>query len=392
MSLWWAKKNQLDDTQLKFIEDLSTNDNHLVVGPPGSGKTNVLLRRAQFVRANGMPRVLVLSFTRPLTEFIKTGCYNSAGAEIFPVSLVQTIESWMRWLHSEHDIALPARPTGKNALSQWKQALAVSAKQLASNSHLPRYETIFVDEAQDLHAEELLALQVWANTLYFVGDSRQQIYGHSVGLSAVEKHVTPANIHTLPSHYRVASEIARVADKILNSASGNALASTGFYNGPKPGRFDAHGPSNRAAQMDRCIGLIKDQLRVYGDFFEAGDRIGVVVALNDDREEILQRFENDAELSGRSKIIRARNGSADDDYEVGFGDEPISIVTVQGCKGLEFRCVHWLFCDTNSWAHSAEHYYTVVTRAKTEMDVYHDSTLPHDLASAHADSGGDLWS
>lgn len=122
MSLWWAKKNQLDDEQRRLIEDLPAHENHLVKGPPGSGKTNVLLRRAQFVRAEGMTRVMVLSFTRPLVEFVKTGCHNSAGKEIFPVALIQTVEGWLRWLHAEHGEQLPDRPgariisrSGKNA-------------------------------------------------------------------------------------------------------------------------------------------------------------------------------------------------------------------------------------------------------------------------------------
>ena len=70
MSLWWAKREQLDEYQLRLIEDLPLRQNHLVLGPPGSGKTNVLLRRAQFVRGQEMPNVLVVTFTRPLTEFI----------------------------------------------------------------------------------------------------------------------------------------------------------------------------------------------------------------------------------------------------------------------------------------------------------------------------------
>lgn len=391
MSLWWARKNQLDDTQLEYIEDLSTNENHLVVGPPGSGKTNVLLRRAQFVRANGMAGVLVLAFTRPLTEFIKTGCFRD-DREIFPVGLVHTLESWMRWLHEEHHAPLPPRPTGRANLAQWKQALATSARGLLAQTHLPLYQTIFVDEAQDLHPEELQTLQAWTDTLYFVGDSRQQIYENSVGLTAVEQHVDTRNVHRLPSHYRVAPEIARVADRILTSSSGEALASTGFYNGPRPGRFDVHGPLGREAQMDACIASLKEQLRVYGDFIEQGDRLGVVVAQRADREALFERMEEDFDLVGRSRIIRARDGSAEDDYAVGFGAEPISIVTVKGCKGLEFRCAHWLFSESLDWAHNTQHYYTVVTRAKTEMDIYYERALPQAIAAAHSKPEDDLWS
>ena len=54
MSLWWAKKNQLDAQQITLIEQLPLRENFLVLGPPGCGKTNVLLRRAQFVRGQKM--------------------------------------------------------------------------------------------------------------------------------------------------------------------------------------------------------------------------------------------------------------------------------------------------------------------------------------------------
>ena len=102
MSLWWAKKDQLDKEQLRMIEQLGLRENHLVLGPPGSGKTNVLLRRAQYVRSQGITNVLVLSFTRPLAEFVKTGCYNGT-REVFPPNLVSTVESWIRSLYQDHN-------------------------------------------------------------------------------------------------------------------------------------------------------------------------------------------------------------------------------------------------------------------------------------------------
>lgn len=41
MSLWWARRDQLDLRQVDLIENLLLQQNHLVLGPPGSGKTNV---------------------------------------------------------------------------------------------------------------------------------------------------------------------------------------------------------------------------------------------------------------------------------------------------------------------------------------------------------------
>src|SRR5882724_4891169 len=123
-TLWWTKKEQLDKDQIGLIEKLPLRETFLVVGPPGSGKTNVLLRRAQFVRGQNMPNVLVLTFTRPLTEFVKTGCFDLQDREIFPQSCVTTLESWQRSLYRQHRAMIPVTaPT----LTEWKRQLAAGA-------------------------------------------------------------------------------------------------------------------------------------------------------------------------------------------------------------------------------------------------------------------------
>jgi len=71
MSLWWARREQLDKYQLELIERLPLRESCVVLGPPGSGKTNVLLRRAQFVRSQDMSNVLVLHVYSVLNRICK---------------------------------------------------------------------------------------------------------------------------------------------------------------------------------------------------------------------------------------------------------------------------------------------------------------------------------
>ena len=86
-------------------------------------------------------------------------------------------------------------------------------------------------------------------------------------------------------------------------------------------------------------------MRVYSDYIGQGDRLGVVVARRDDRERVLGYLELDPDLRGKAKIIRARGDQDDRGYDPAFHpDMPICILTIQGCKGLEFRALHWLFC------------------------------------------------
>jgi superfamily I DNA/RNA helicase len=86
---WWVTPDDLDDKQ-KSVIDLPLNESHLIIGPPGSGKTNLLLLRASQMVRSGKPNVLVIVFTRTLREFLATGGAQYA----FGVDKIQTLSNW----------------------------------------------------------------------------------------------------------------------------------------------------------------------------------------------------------------------------------------------------------------------------------------------------------
>ena len=389
MPLWWVQKDELDAQQIALIEQLPLRQSFLVLGPPGCGKTNVLLRRAQFTRGQNMPNVLLLTFTRSLTEFVKTGCFDAQGREIFPPNCITTIESWLRFLYKRHQVDLPE---STDDLVEWKRRLASGAIGFASTHRMPLYDTLFVDEAQDLLQEEVDLVAAWSPVRLFVGDDRQKIYRDAEGLSSVRKILTPGNERTLNFHYRLAPDICRVADRISLPHGGQSLESTCHYDGPTPATVTMQPkPLTQLEQLNAATDRLKQQVRVYADFLTQGDRIGVVVARKAHREVVLEHLSKDPILQDLVQIVRARNAE-----ETGYDPaldplRPICILTVKGCKGLEFRTVHWVFADELSHHHRAEDYYTVVTRAKTSLDVYYTSTLPQILAGAHAADGVVPW-
>ena len=389
MSLWWVTKNELDAEQIALIEQLPLRDSFLVLGPPGCGKTNVLLRRAQFVRGQNMPNVLVLTFTRPLAEFVKTGCVDAQGREIFPRNCIGTIESWLRSLYRRHQTELPE---ATDKLLEWKKRLARGAIALSNANRMPQYDTLFVDEAQDLLEEEVDVIAAWSPVRFFVGDDRQKIYPEAEGLDAVRPILPNGCERTLRFHYRLAPEICRAADRIMVPHGGATLESTCHYTGPTPATVAIQpNPQNRVEQLNAATDRLKQQVRVYADLLQQGDRIGIVVARRSDRDVVLDHLSQDSTLKNMVQIVRAREAD-----ETGYDptlqtDRPICILTVKGCKGLEFRTVHWLFADELSHYHSDEEYYTVITRAKTGLDVYYTESLPDVLARAHADDGVVPW-
>src|SRR5437763_16251843 len=97
---WWVKPNQLDARQ-KAVIDLPLDQSHLILGPPGSGKTNLLLLRGSQLVRSGKRNVLVLVFTRTLREFVATGGNNYA----FGADKIKTLNSWHYDFLREHGVS-----------------------------------------------------------------------------------------------------------------------------------------------------------------------------------------------------------------------------------------------------------------------------------------------
>jgi superfamily I DNA and RNA helicase len=88
---WWIGESDLDDDQ-KDVISLSAEGNHLVLGPPGSGKTNILLLRANYLTLSGKPNIAIVVFTRTLRKFIASGGKEYA----FPAEKIMTCNKWQR--------------------------------------------------------------------------------------------------------------------------------------------------------------------------------------------------------------------------------------------------------------------------------------------------------
>ena len=55
---WWKNKSELDKDQLDII-GLPLGNSYLIAGPPGSGKTNLLLLRASYLTLAGHPNIQI---------------------------------------------------------------------------------------------------------------------------------------------------------------------------------------------------------------------------------------------------------------------------------------------------------------------------------------------
>ena len=102
---WWVSTSDLDEKQLEILVAPRETE-MLIVGPPGSGKTNILMLRANYVRSVA-PRIMLLTFTRTLTEFLRAGP-NVGRADQIQVSEIKTFMGWAKELIRQNGGLPPA--------------------------------------------------------------------------------------------------------------------------------------------------------------------------------------------------------------------------------------------------------------------------------------------
>src|SRR5437899_11779803 len=130
---WWLDITDLDEEQKDVIELPATGD-YLIVGPPGSGKTNLLLIRAEYLIRTGQPNVFVLMFNDPLHDFVVRG-----GAHYdVPAGKIRKMLSWEIVLLRENGIRVDDFPD--QDLDQKRKALAERVLELLNaNPKLERH-------------------------------------------------------------------------------------------------------------------------------------------------------------------------------------------------------------------------------------------------------------
>ncbi|HDT4029266.1 TPA: ATP-dependent helicase [Klebsiella aerogenes] len=365
---WWRSREEMDEDQTNFIT-LPAKGRYALIGPPGSGKTNLLLLRALYTAGTGEKNVLILTYTKSLADFIRTGIGKSG---LITIDQVKTFHAWV-YSHILEHLGERPLPPGSDFDDNARQLLLEML--LEANNRLPGkkiYSAIFVDEAQDLTFDELNALLCLSENVCISGDENQGIYRRD-GLSAIDKlGLTP---HYLRQHFRIGQKIARVADRLCpNDNKNNGLEATSNYNPKSQGESSAKliVCINVEDQFKRMCEIIEIQLDAFKD-----DNIGVFCGKKESLIELREMF-----LNTKFSDLVAVHGLEDG---AGFYSEKrIHIMTIHSSKGTEFRAVHIFKAeDLNHYPLNRTRVsYTAVTRARTALNVYRSAETNRNLESA----------
>lgn len=368
---WWRSKNELDDDQKAFIQ-LPAYGRYSLIGPPGSGKTNLLLLRAQFIAGMGEKNVLIVTYTKALADFIRTGI---GAAGLISPNQVKTYHSWAS-SHILENLGQRALPKGADFDNAARQAILEMLRE--ANSKLltnKLFSAIFVDEAQDLTADELEVLLCLSDNVAICGDARQGIYGRN-GLSAIEQLALQP--HRLKRHFRIGQKIAKVADRLIPPANlADSLEAMSNYDLKAQGESSAnmHSCASRDEQFEKMLERIRIQIDAFKD-----DGIGIFCGKRESLEELRTRF-NDTDLAEQVCVH-----GVDDDSSFA-GNTPIHVLTIHAAKGTEFRAVHLFGTEelANYPLNRSRLGYTAITRAKTALNAYRTGDTNKPLENAFAE-------
>jgi superfamily I DNA/RNA helicase len=329
------------------------------LGPPGSGKSNLLLLRADWIQKAGHPNSEILVFTKQLQDFMRAGVGNYT----FSPSKIKTSRIWAIDLLRERD----ALPTLEEDFHKSRIQLCQAMTKIINEKHLSDlFEYILLDEVQDYWPDEIESFLALSKHIFAVGDINQKIYDGSDGLSYLKKKVD--NVFKLRHHYRNGLNICRLADGIAKQTKDYVpLADTSNYNEKiAPSSVDSLKCKNVEELFDALHKGIALQLKAYPDEF-----IGILTP----RKEELRAISN-----FMKSTIYYQQGKVqlpEETTNVIDSTRPIIVSTMHSAKGLEFRALHICFLENvKKFAKNRNICFTGVTRGKTALYIYHIDSLP----------------
>ena len=353
---WWVADGQLDEDQRRVVS-LPLDESQLIVGPPGSGKTNLLVLRAKYLTLAKRPNFLIVVFTRALREFIAAG----ADAYNVPSEKIVTSHKFFRDILFQYGVSVAE----SKDFSEQRRLLVEGVSKVVHKEKLQNlYDTIILDEAHDYLPEEVELFAKLGSSLFAVADKRQKIYSGEEPFEVLDS-VMNGTIE-LRHHYRNGLQICRFADEIgRDRVDFQGITESCNYD-------ETERPSSVICERftsldDEVLAVLKRldiQLKAYPE-----ERIGII---SPSKEAVGHAW---SQLQ-RTKFASSATFHGEDEVVQFGGRHRVCVSTLHAAKGLEYRALHIVGCE-----HFARRplprflAFTAVTRAKTALCLYHSNDL-----------------
>ncbi|WP_327361405.1 DNA helicase [Streptomyces sp. NBC_01296] len=331
----------LTPTQRALLDGLPFDGNHVISGPPGSGKSVLAAQRAVMLALTGRPAVL-LTRSNLLRQSLApmVSALSSSGTHV----TVATAHSWLaQWYGAD-------APRADDGWYDWPAFYERAALEDPGDPL-----TLVVDEGQDLPpAFYRLCRILGARTTVFA-DECQRLTNTNSTLAEIAQGLGKCSPHAVDANYRNTRQTAELGARFH---TGPRLPVLPERDGPLP---RLHSLSHQGAVADLLIGLAG---------MRPGRSIGVVMHSTQAQFEILTRLERKApRLRPQMYTAQATGGR----YRTLDLSRPgVVIVHRASVKGIQFDTV--VVPDTEADAGtdptSAElrmAYYVMSTRARHDL-------------------------
>ena len=332
------------DHQQEVLARKFDGGRRVISGPPGSGKTLVLVNKALYLRKYNpsMKRILFVCYNITLVHYIRrllAGKQVPMGTEGVEVC---------------HFFELCAKITGetvhheKEGSDYYETVLQLALEKLPEISL--KYDAILVDEGQDLNDDMCRLIEgilnPATNSLTIAIDPTQVIYdGKGAGIEKKGK------IYRLDRVYRSTREISDFASAFVGrkvDGRGNEEKEGGLF----PSLFESHGPRplmDELAGPTEVIAYVADSVSslVHREGFSCSEIALLYVS------KTVKSPERDISLP--EELMTALNGRgilsawASEDYRskrsYDITTNSVTISTIHSAKGLDYACVVLLGLD-----------------------------------------------
>lgn len=320
---------ELTPDQLRIVE-LSPVDHRVVFGPPGSGKTQVLIHRAAHlrdIRGASADRFRILVFTNVLKDYIRSGLEMVNVREDSVTTFARLCADLFR-VHVSH--TLPWNETTRTPDFEAIQKAVLGVAR--SNTDLRGcFDFVLVDEGQDLDSESFEILRHLSKHVTVFADHQQQIFERGASEEQILRTFGLLRRNaTLLSAYRNSPDVARLASYFI--ADDRLRAE--YLNQIKNNHSERERPlcfmaSTADEEMDRLAEVIRQrQIK--------NQRIGIIVPQNRQVHGFAKGLAN---RGIQVEKALGRTGQNHLGTPADFDNLTPKIASYHSAKGLTFDCV-----------------------------------------------------
>ncbi len=323
MSIWLLPRLDLTPEQLRVVE-MSPHEHRVILGPPGSGKTQVLIHRADYLSNayNLKPdQYRVFVFTNVVKEYIKSGVQFLG----LPEDVVSTFDHWCRILYEKH---ISRRLPRKNKGINFDEIRSAVLKLLREKSELQKsLSFVLVDEGQDLTPQVYEILSLAAQHITVFVDPQQKIFENGASESFILNKLNLRNRNAyLLGAYRNAPYVARLASYFIGDGQKREqyLAQVNTEQKIREMPLCYVAPDFQK-EIDRLAEIISQRQVM-------NERIGIIVPTNKQLYGFGKGLD-DRGVTVEKAVARSEDGACD------FGNAIPKIATYYSAKGLTFDSV-----------------------------------------------------